>query len=361
LKLASYLRFGQTCLPLEDIQSVQAFSPHALQRAGPIAQMGELLREFGVASSKASRGTGVNLSTLTPDSVIPFSAVISLLERAVELTGCPHFGLLLGSRYGFASHGLISRLAAQTSTLRQALLAFVSLQPGYSSGAAVYLLRMGQDFAFGYGIYERTSRGSAQLYDCVLAFGCTFVRALTKDEVTPVEILFSHRAPDDLAPYQRILAAPLRFNQNQSCLVLSSGAIDCPLQPLPEKIRDRITREKSIATLGLRDVSTASSLRHIMRPQLLAGDASMEGAARALGQIPRTLRRHLAAEGRTFEGIRDDVRFVLARELLALTDLRVGDISASLVFANPPAFVRAFRRWSGRTPTQWRASPTTGS
>jgi AraC-like DNA-binding protein len=339
---------------------VQALSPHALQRAGPIAQMGDLLREFGVAAGKVSRGTGVDLSTLTPDSVIPFPAVIRLLERAVELTGCPHFGLLLGSRYGFASHGLISQLAAQTATLRQALLAFVSRQPGYSSGAAVYLLRMGSDFAFGYGIYDRTSPGSAQLYDCVIAFGCTFVRALTNDDVTPVEILFSHRTPEDLAPYQRILAAPLRFNQNQSCLVISGNSIDCALRPPRANVRDRIAQQSTM-TIGFRDASAAGSLRHIMRPQLLAGDASMKGVARALGQIPRTLRRRLAAEGHTFEGIRDEVRFVLARELLALTNLRIGDISTSLVFANPPAFVRAFRRWSGTTPTRWRASLTTGS
>jgi AraC-like DNA-binding protein len=71
------------------------------------------------------------------------------------------------------------------------------------------------------------------------------------------------------------------------------------------------------------------------------------------------LRRHLAEEGITFEAVRDDVRFVLARELLALTDLPIGEISASLVFSNQTAFVRAFRRWSGSTPSQWRAAAGT--
>jgi AraC-like DNA-binding protein len=234
----------------------------------------------------------------------------------------------------------------------------VSLQPGYSSGATVYLSRFGPDVLFGYGIYDRTSPGSAQLYDCVLAFGCNFVRELTRGELEPMEVVFCHREPRDLAPYRRILKAPLRFNQPQAGIVLSGDLID---RPLPHSAREEGMEDpRSLSLpLGIRSLSASTRLRHVIRPQLLSGDASMVGAARALGQIPRTLRRHLAEEGMTFEAVRDDVRFVLARELLALTDLPIGEISASLVFSNQTAFVRAFRRWSGSTPSQWKAAAGT--
>lgn len=323
------------------------------QRAGPIAQMDALLQEFGVTSAEVARGTGVDLENLTPDSRIPFEAVLKLFEQAVEQTGCPHFGLLLGSRYDVVAHGLITRFAAQAETLRQALLDFVSLQPGYSSGATVYLNRLRPDFLFGYGIYDRTSLGSTQLYDCVLAFGCSFLRELTRGEITPVEILFCHREPANLAPYWRIMKVPLRFNQTQSGLVIAGSDID---HPLPKASGERGQDVAEVRSSGFSDASAGGKLRHLIRPQLLAGDASMDGASRALGQIPRTLRRHLAAEGLTFELVRDDVRYVLARELLALTDIPIGEISASLAYSNQPAFVRAFRRWSGTTPSHWRAS-----
>jgi AraC-like DNA-binding protein len=97
-------------------------------------------------------------------------------------------------------------------------------------------------------------------------------------------------------------------------------------------------------------------VRHLVRPQLLRGDPSMAGLARQLGLGPRTLRRHLAAEGAVFETIRDEVRFNAARELLALTDLPVGEIADALAFAGHSAFDQAFRRWSGTSPTAWRRS-----
>jgi len=327
----------------------------SFQRAGPIAQLGALLNEFGVAAADVTRGTGVDISGLTPDSRLRFSAVLQLLERAAEKTSCAHFGLLLGSRYSWVSHGLIPRLSAHAPTLRQALLDFVTWQLGYSNGATVYLNRMGEDFAFGYGIYDRNSSGSRQLYDVVAAAGCNFISELTSGEVAPLEILFCHRASNDLGPYERILKVPLRFNQNQCCLVISATAMDHPIRNADPRERARITRELR-AAMGLSFNSAAARLRHVIIPQLLIDDPWMVGAARALGQNSRTLRRHLAAEGLTFETVRDEVRFTLARELLDLTDLPIGDISASLAFATHAAFIRAFRRWSGMTPSQWRTA-----
>jgi AraC-like DNA-binding protein len=95
-------------------------------------------------------------------------------------------------------------------------------------------------------------------------------------------------------------------------------------------------------------------LRHLLRPQLLGEAPSMESAAAAMGLGPRTLRRRLAAEGLTFEAVRDDVRFTVAREFLDMTRLPVGEISAALAFASHSAFDQAFRRWSGTSPSGWR-------
>jgi AraC-like DNA-binding protein len=73
---------------------------------------------------------------------------------------------------------------------------------------------------------------------------------------------------------------------------------------------------------------------------------------------PRSLRRHLDAEGLSFEAVRDDVRFTVARELLEMTHLPIGEISAALAFASHSAFDQAFRRWSGTSPTAWRRGQT---
>ena len=70
---------------------------------------------------------------------------------------------------------------------------------------------------------------------------------------------------------------------------------------------------------------------------------------------PRTLRRHLAKEKTSFEALCAELRFDMARELLDLTDLPVGEISTALAYASPSVFADAFRRWSGLSPMAFRA------
>ena len=92
-----------------------------------------------------------------------------------------------------------------------------------------------------------------------------------------------------------------------------------------------------------------------MKPILMQGEYSLEAVASRLDLHPRTLNRRLLDDGTSFAAIRDEVRFRLAQELLALTDLPIGDVAAALSFSSHGNFVRAFRRWAQATPTEWRA------
>ncbi len=325
----------------------------AYQRASAFCWMAELLRELGSDPAAVAVGLNIDLDALNLDTPLVFADCLTLLDRAAALTGCDHFGLLLGARYPWKAHGLIHDLAAEAPTLRQGLLDFVTWQLGYSSGAVVYLLPMGGDFALGYGIYGGQSPGSRQMYQLCLAIGCTIVRELSGGEVAPVEVHLAGDAPADLAPYRQILQAPLRFGEVQSCLMLSGATID-RVRP----VADAAQRAMLLAATGARFESgrdaISQQLRHLLRPQLLKEDASMTTAAAAMGMGLRTLRRRLEAEGLTFEAVRDDVRFTVAREFLDMTHLPVGEISAALAFASHSAFDQAFRRWSGTSPTAWR-------
>lgn len=323
-----------------------------------MANVAGLLRDFGVAPSDVAHGLSIDLDTLTPDSRVSFPVCLEVLERAALKTGCSHFGLLLGARYSWSSHGAIYRMASQAPTLRQALLDWVTWQLGYSSGAVVYLYRSGGDFIFGYGAYDRASVGGRQLYELCVAVGCTVIRDLTAGQVTPAEILICNKPPDDLRPYREVLRAPLRFNEHQSCLVIPGSSIDHPVRDADPVKRERALREVT-AMLGPAFESPSARLRHVIRPQLFREDPSMRGAAKTLGLTPRTLRRHLAAEGATFEVIRDEVRFMAARELLDLTDLSIGEISTALAFASPSAFAQAFRRWADVSALEWRKRSAT--
>jgi AraC-like DNA-binding protein len=87
----------------------------------------------------------------------------------------------------------------------------------------------------------------------------------------------------------------------------------------------------------------------------LAGDLlGLADVARALAVGPRTLQVKLAEEGTTFAAVADGVRRERALALLAEPDLPISVIATRTGFATPSAFTRAFRRWTGQSPSGFR-------
>jgi AraC-like DNA-binding protein len=102
-----------------------------------------------------------------------------------------------------------------------------------------------------------------------------------------------------------------------------------------------------------------------LEPLLAAGEVRMERLARELGCSRQTLYRRLRAEGVTFEALLDGLRRRLARRLLREENLPVKEVAYRLGFADPAAFSRAFKRWTGSSPRLWRdgglSAPRPGS
>jgi len=325
----------------------------AVQRAGTFAELPALLTEFDVEPVDVFAGTGIDPNGLKPGSVLPIDGILLTLDRAAKVLSCPHIGLLLGSRFTTQIHGPIGRLMESAPTLRVALTDFITWQQGYSTAAVVYLSRMGDDYALGYGMYDRKSPGVRHLHDGIVAIGCRLVAELTGGRVKPSGVLLSVRRPEDARAYRRILGVPAEFDHEQTCVIIGARTMDAPLAKA-----DPARRAAALADIAAMTaasfIHTATRTRHVIRPLLHEGRPSMRDAAEVLGLHPRSLRRKLASENATFEKLRDEVRFTVAQELLDMTDMPISAISLALAYASPSAFVEAFRRWADVTPSHWR-------
>lgn len=327
----------------------------ALQRAGPVAFMAALLREHGVDPRQvsASSAPAINLDTVQPDDMHPVTALLMLLERATVLSGDDLFSLKLAMRYRQHDHGIIHKMSRIAPTLRQALLDFAEWQRLYSQATVVYLNRIGQDYAFGYGVCAPDLAATRHLYALSARIGLNFIEDLTGGAVRPVEVHLCVNAPKDVTAFRSYFNCPVLFNQSQSCIILSARDIDWPMPHFSPSARETVRKE--LESQAQTQCRMTWRVQRVIRPQLLLEDPSMKSTAAALGYHPRTLRRALAAEGTDFETIRDEVRNAVACELLAITQLSIGEISAVLAFSSHAAFVRAFQRWNGITPSAWRA------
>jgi AraC-like DNA-binding protein len=116
------------------------------------------------------------------------------------------------------------------------------------------------------------------------------------------------------------------------------------------------TRQGGEPLPGHRFGSLTEDLRRVLRTELLRDTCSVATVARFFSMHRRTLNRHLKAEGFGFRQVANEVRFEIACELLENTAMALTQIAAALGYSELSAFTRAFRRWSGLTPSAWRAS-----
>ncbi len=316
-----------------------------------------LLSEFGVKLQDAIDGLAIDPHAFDDqDYRIPYSIGGRLLERCSTLTGCSYFGLLLGSRYDHRALGFPGEFMANSPNLGAALTGFVSLQNSNSRGASAYLHQLGDCWALGYGIYEPNTVGRDDIYSLGVALMLNAIRSLTGGAAEPNEVLFSIRKPAEFGRYASLLRhGDVRFDELQTALVFPRSALNAPIPGARPSELERLT-QLAVASNPASDTVWTDRVKHAMRPLLLQGEPTSATMAASLGVSKRTLYRHLEAEGASFQPLLDQVRYGMARELLTITELSISEIADALAYSSHSHFTGAFRRWSGATPSEWRAT-----
>lgn len=203
---------------------------NAPQRLAALVGLPALVQEFGLPFAEVLRGFPLSESHFgNEDSSLPYGLLCQIMEWAATLTGCPHIGLLLGSRYDHRCMGLAGQWMQNAPTLGAALTGFIALQPSATRGATAYLQRTGEHDILGYGAYDRAALGHVQNYATVIPMGFNLIRALTGGEATVVEVLFSFRKPRNVRPYAEFFGVPVHFDQPQTGIVLSRDSLKLPI------------------------------------------------------------------------------------------------------------------------------------
>jgi AraC-like DNA-binding protein len=323
-------------------------------RVDTLRPIPSLLRTFGVAPPRFFAEAGVDPRLFEdPDNQIPFTRIGSLLRLAVARTRCPHFGLLVGQQSGLSSLGPVGLLVQQSPDVGTALRNLIGHVHLRDRGGVVTLSLNHGVAVFGYAVYQRGVEGVQQICDGAIAIGCNIMRELCGPSWTPSEVLFSRSRPDDVRPFSRFFRAPVRFDAEQTALAFpeiwlerrTSGSDPALYQLLARRV-DALEERFQGDLVG--------DLRRVLRVLLLGGSASVEKVAEALCMHRRTLNRRLHAQGTSVQDLLEEVRFEVARQLVAYTHMPLTDVAVTLGYSDASAFTRAFRRWTGSAPAAWR-------
>ena len=282
---------------------------------------------------------------------VPWSDIVALWAEAARTTGDPALGLHAALNPPFRAEGPLGYLIMSSATLGEGLSLMARYQALHFDGRGVSLEERGDDVALVLTLPERPPPLPHQAeYVCaMLKRTCAWV-AGPAFRLSRVD--FGHAAPASPAEHGHAFGCPVEFRRAENALVLDRRMLALPsLYANPEVLA-------TVRAVAERRLSAQQRRPWAERVRIaLEGDlrASIEGIARRLGVSGRSVQRKLAAEGARFDQLLDEARRQEALERVRRGGEALGDLAATLGFADVRSFGRAFRRWTGVTPSAYRA------
>ena len=324
-------------------------------RIGANAALPAVLRNLGADPAKLFAEAGIDLKLFDDlDNRISLAARGHLIAHCAARTACPHLGLLVGQQAGLNSLGLVGLLTKTSPDVGTALRSLAAYFHLHIQGAVTTLAMEDNLAMLRYEIYQPRIEAVDLVSDGAVATAFNIVRDLCGPEWSAVEVRFAHREPENVAPFRRFFRAPLCFDTGQYSVVFSATWLKHRLSETSLQLRRMLQQE--IDKLEVRHGDDfPEQVRGALRTALVSGHASAEQVAALFLVDRRTLHRRLSAFGASFRELVDEVSFEIARQLLEDSAMAVIEIAALLDYAGASAFTRAFRRWSGTTPAEWRA------
>jgi AraC-like DNA-binding protein len=326
----------------------------ATLRIGATAALPDVLRSLGADPLVLLAEAGFDPALFdNPDNLVSLAARGRLLSHCVARTGCQHLGLLIGQRGGLNALGLTGLLVKYSPDVGTALRSLERYLHLHVRGASTTLAVVGRTAALSYEIHEPMIEATDQVGDGAIALLSNIMRSLCGDEWAPIEVRLAHRPPDDVAPFRRFFHLTPRFDAEDNALVFSADWLDRALPQTDPQLRGLLQAQvDALEARHGRDFP--EQVRSVLRTAILTGHASADEVARIFSMHARTLNRRLGEFDIGFRNLVDEARFETARQMLESSTMEMTQIASMLGYTDASAFTRAFRRWSGTTPTQWR-------
>ncbi len=296
------------------------------------------------------------LDAMDPDERVPITVSLELMRGGIAMTGDEDLGLKAATEVERGDYGALEYVARSAATFGQALevlgryLALVNDALRFKVElegeraivhleSAIVLPRAGSDFQA-----------------AAFHWAATVLRA----DSVPVasEVWFEHPQPANIDLYAQIFGTTkVRFEMPFNAFVIDKMFLDQPL-PTADPALHGIVRKHADALLNElpRAESFTKRVRELLIAELEGGNPSAVHIASALHMSARTLTRRLEDEGTTFKDLLDDLRRTLSLRYVGSTDLGLSEIAFLLGFSQSAAFHRAFKRWTGQTPLEYRRS-----
>jgi len=296
-------------------------------------------------------------SVKSPDGYIPFETYLRIEAAASDLTQDPYFGLHMGEHAEPGSWSILGYLMMNCKTLGEAFE-----KSGRYSRIVGNLIEGEAQFRFNKirvisSVPPYAPKMPRYCFESAFASGVRMMRTLTGLELKPCEVTFTYSQPASTAEYERFFRCPVYFDHKYNSMSIETKLLNTPiLLPNPGLLQYfENYAQQFIAELDRQDEYTQVVTRIILE-KLDTENLTIKQVAKEMSVSVRTLQNRLKGEGVIFSDLLQDVREKLAKKYLS-ENYSVEEITYLLGFSEPSVFQKAFKRWEGVTPRQFRMQP----
>ncbi|HLR06433.1 MAG TPA: AraC family transcriptional regulator [Pyrinomonadaceae bacterium] len=311
---------------------------------------------YGVRAESLYKAVNLDPSRISnPDQQIPFVQLVSLYEQAAALTGDDAFGLHLGENIDPKVFDVLGYAAMNSPTLGEAIDRVARYHSIWTDGAAIDLETTKTTSKITYRYLDHSLGKCRQDAELTFAAFAALGRLVTNREWRAIEVKFQHDAPRDTSEHVRIFGALVSFGKQINELVFDSATLELPIVKADPGLCAVLDRhaEELLARYPRQDVMI-DRVRTILKNELNGGDPSLERVAEQLGMSRRTLQRKLRDHDCSHHELLDQMRRDLAMRYLQEPEMAICEVAYLLGFSESSALHRAFKRWTGMTPSAFR-------
>ncbi|MEM1430167.1 MAG: AraC family transcriptional regulator ligand-binding domain-containing protein [Pseudomonadota bacterium] len=322
-----------------------------------LAHIVDVIDSFGspAVATRALRSANLSRDILgSRAGFIPYASVAVLAESAARSLGERHLGVYVGRKFDYNSYDGYAEYVLSAPCLGTALKRAHHALPLIHPGSDLSLDMEGTDVTIGFSGRVESVLGYRHIREGTLFVIVQAFNHFLGSDWHPQRLEIAVADARARSLLEEFMGSPLRTGAPFSALVFEASELRAP-NPIPESERSTVTlREVRARMAPPIPEKTADALVHLFRAEHACADLTQERAARLLNVGPRTLQRELRSEGTSFREIRNREMHERARALLVESALTIDDVARSLGFDEPNSFRRAFHKWTGCSPGDYR-------
>jgi AraC-like DNA-binding protein len=308
----------------------------------------DAVAKAGAPSERIVERAGLPMWQLHPDdTMIPGSHFFGILDAAARALGDETLGVFVAEQVPLNSLGSIGQKICDADTVYDSITTALKLVSKFQSSSRFWITENEKEFWWFRQTTQVFEHGTEQSEIQTVRYMIDAVRANAGRSWTPLKICFEAAPISGLQTIEAFAGSEIYYGQ-------PAGGFAIP--------KSHLARQSSFNLPIMNDTlldkppsqNFVGSLRQILQSFILENDLEIESVAEAAGLHVRTLQRRLAMEDLNFKRLVNHARYQASLELINDPGIRFIEIAQHLGYSDQAHFTRAFHRWAGVSPSEYR-------